>query len=194
MNTKSENIDQPERVSNAALTPDARQLYRLQGKVCPQCESTGPFLLDPAQNFTVCDDGSLEFPPGEWGLDIDCDCPARGFAAILEDFCVWVELTGDELAEFVEDFRRRFGPMLERDRLARMERFEAIIAAYDHFAAAGALIDLLEDAMRWAQRNEISFEEQCRKAARRVNDGSRSDHRTSNGDDAAKHSGDQENL
>ena len=70
-----------------------KQAYQLLGKVCPHCGSTGPFLLDPSDDFTVTADGTLEFLPDEWGLDIDCDCPGCGFAARLGDFCEWVEST-----------------------------------------------------------------------------------------------------
>src|SRR5436309_788034 len=73
-----------------------KQSYQLPGKLCPLCESTGPLLLDPSDNFTVEADGHLEFPPGEWGLDIDCECAVCGFAARLEDFIIWVEVTGEE--------------------------------------------------------------------------------------------------
>jgi hypothetical protein len=73
-----------------------KQTNQLPGKVCPRCKSTGPFLLDPSDNFTVAADGHLEFPSGEWGLEMDCDCPACGFAARLEDFCEWVEVTSPE--------------------------------------------------------------------------------------------------
>jgi hypothetical protein len=85
-----------------------RRAYQLPGKICPRCRSTGPFLLDPAAKFTVAADGHLEFPPGEWGLDMDCDCPACGFAGTLEDFCQWVEVTGDERAAILRDFLRRW--------------------------------------------------------------------------------------
>jgi hypothetical protein len=81
-----------------------RRAYQLAGKVCPRCESKGPFLLDPSENFTLGDDGLLEFPGDEWGLDIDCDCPACGFAARLEDFCEWVEVTGDERKAAIDGF------------------------------------------------------------------------------------------
>jgi hypothetical protein len=86
-----------------------KQIFQLAGKACPRCESTGPFLLDPSAPFTVADDGHLEFPPGEWGLDIDCDCPACGFAARLEDFCEWVEVTGEERMAAVRGFRESRG-------------------------------------------------------------------------------------
>jgi hypothetical protein len=38
-----------------------KERYQLAGKRCPECQSTGPFLLDPSENFTVADDGHLEF-------------------------------------------------------------------------------------------------------------------------------------
>ncbi len=86
-----------------------KRTYQLSGKVCPRCNSTGPLLLDPSDDFSVAGDGSLEFPPGEWGLDIDCDCPACGFAARLEDFCEWVEVTGEKRATVVRDFLKSRG-------------------------------------------------------------------------------------
>jgi hypothetical protein len=70
-----------------------KQPYQLAGTTCSRCQSEGPFLLDPADDFSVRDDGTLEFPEGVWGLDIDCDCPACGFRGRLEDFFVWVEVT-----------------------------------------------------------------------------------------------------
>jgi hypothetical protein len=86
-----------------------KRTYQLSGKVCPRCNSMGPLLLDPSDDFSVAGDGSLEFPPGEWGLDIDCDCPACGFAARLEDFCEWVEVTGEKRATVVRDFLKSRG-------------------------------------------------------------------------------------
>src|SRR2546423_1706617 len=80
-----------------------KRTYQLSGKVCPRCNSTGPFLLDPSDNFTVDAEGRIEFPRGEWGLDIDCDCPACEFGGRLEDFCEWVEVTGEERATVVRD-------------------------------------------------------------------------------------------
>jgi hypothetical protein len=145
-----------------------KQLFNLIGKSCPGCKGTGPFLLDPADEFTVLDDGSLELPPGAWGLDIECDCPACGFGGRLEDFCGWVEVTGDERTAILEGFLRSFETFLAADRAAREDRFESMIAAYDRFLPVGALIDLLEDAMLWADREGISFEEQLWKAARRI--------------------------
>ena len=81
-----------------------KQTYQLAGKRCPECESTSPFLLDPFDNFTLGGDGEIRFPPREWGLDIDCDCPACGFAGRLGDFCEWVEVTGEEREAIVRDF------------------------------------------------------------------------------------------
>jgi hypothetical protein len=86
-----------------------KERYQLAGKRCPECESTGPFLLDPSANFTVAADGHLEFPPEEWGLDIDCDCPACGFAGTLEDFCEWVEVTGEERTATLRAFLKSWG-------------------------------------------------------------------------------------
>lgn len=86
-----------------------KERYQLAGKRCPECQSTGPFLLDSSENFTVTDEGYLEFPPKEWGLDIDCDCPACGFAGRLEDFCEWVEVTGEERVAMLRDFLKSWG-------------------------------------------------------------------------------------
>ena len=82
-----------------------KQSYQLAGKRCPKCVSTGPFLLDPSDDFTIVDD-DIRFPLGEWGLDIDCDCPACGFAGRLGDFCEWLELTGEERWEALENLRK----------------------------------------------------------------------------------------
>jgi hypothetical protein len=82
-----------------------KRTYRLAGTRCAVCESTGPFLLDPFDDFTVSDDGQITFPPEEWGLDLDCDCPACGFAARLGDFYKWVEVTGEERMEAVRRSR-----------------------------------------------------------------------------------------
>jgi hypothetical protein len=81
-----------------------KQPYQLLGKVCPRCESTGPFLLDPSDKFTVTADGTLEFPSDEWGLDIDCECPTCGFATRLEEFCEWVEVTGSERMDTIAEW------------------------------------------------------------------------------------------
>ena len=86
-----------------------KRAYRLPGKACPRCDSTGPFLLDPTAHFTVAADGTLEFPADEWGLDIDCDCPACGFAARLEDFCDWVEDTEAEREALFRDLLKSRG-------------------------------------------------------------------------------------
>ena len=86
-----------------------KRTYQLPGKFCPICHSTDPFLLDPSHRFSVAADGHLEFPPGEWGLDIDCDCPACGFAARLEDFCEWVAVTGEERMAILRAFRKSRG-------------------------------------------------------------------------------------
>src|SRR5262249_42086273 len=131
--------------------------YNLAERFCPDCMSTGPFLLDPEDEFTVLNDGSIEFPPGAWGLDIECDCAACGFGGRVEDFCEWVRVTGDEHPAIIRGFFRSFEPLLAAERAARRERFELTITAYDHFFLEGALIDLLEDAMLWADRNGISF-------------------------------------
>ena len=86
-----------------------KQAYNVAAKRCPQCESDGPFLLDPSDNFKLGDDGLLEFPPDEWGLDIDCDCPSCGFAGRLEDFCEWIEVTGEERMAILRDFLKSWG-------------------------------------------------------------------------------------
>jgi hypothetical protein len=70
-----------------------KQSYQLPGRRCSWCESTGPFLLDPSEDFSIDQDGEIRFPSGEWGLDIDCDCAACGFAGRLGDFCEWVAVT-----------------------------------------------------------------------------------------------------
>jgi hypothetical protein len=70
--------------------------YQIEGTRCERCESEGPFLLDPDEEFAVEEDGTIHFPPGEWGLDIDCQCPACGFSARLGDFYEWVEVTGKD--------------------------------------------------------------------------------------------------
>jgi hypothetical protein len=87
----------------------SKRAYQLAERKCPWCGSTGPFLLDPSDDFTVSDDGQITFPPGEWGLDIDCDCPACGFAARLGDFCEWVEVTGEERMKAVRRSRESRG-------------------------------------------------------------------------------------
>ena len=87
-----------------------RQAYQLPGKVCSNCKSTGPFLLDPSDKFTIAANGHLEFPPDEWGLDIACDCPTCGFAARLEDFCVWVNVTGEEREATIRAFLESNSP------------------------------------------------------------------------------------
>ena len=86
-----------------------KQTYQLQEKQCPQCGSTGPFLLDPSDNFTVSDDGQIAVPPGEWSLDLDCDCPSCGFGGYLEDFCERVEVTGEERLAILRDFLKSWG-------------------------------------------------------------------------------------
>ncbi|RUL88018.1 acylphosphatase [Tautonia sociabilis] len=99
-----------EKRKSPAKEASTKQTYRLAGKLCPRCHSAGPFLLDPSDDFIVVADGSLEFPPGEWGLDIDCDCAACGFAGRLEDFCEWVEVTGEERATVLRVFLESRGP------------------------------------------------------------------------------------
>jgi hypothetical protein len=86
-----------------------KKYYDLPRTTCPRCSSTGPFLLDPSANFDITPDGRLEFPPGEWGLDIECDCPACGLAARLEDFCEWFEVTGEERATALREFLKTVG-------------------------------------------------------------------------------------
>jgi hypothetical protein len=88
---------------------DSRRAYQLAGTRCPECGCTGSFLLDRSDSFTVSGDGEITFPPGEWGLDIDCDCPACGFAARLGDFYEWVEVTGEERMEAVRASRKAWG-------------------------------------------------------------------------------------
>ena len=68
--------------------------YKIVGTRCERCGSEGPLLLDPEDGFVVEGDGTIHFPEGEWGLDIDCQCPACGFDARLGDFYEWVEVTG----------------------------------------------------------------------------------------------------
>jgi Zn ribbon nucleic-acid-binding protein len=90
-----------------------KQSYQLAGRRCPRCESTGPLLLDPSDNFTIVDE-EIRFPPGAWGLDIDCECPACGFAGELGNFVEWSEVTGEERKEMLENLRRlldRYGPI-----------------------------------------------------------------------------------
>jgi hypothetical protein len=70
-----------------------RRPYTITGTRCERCGSEGPFLLDPGEGFVVEPGGTICFPEGEWGLDIDCECPACGFSARLGDFYEWVEVT-----------------------------------------------------------------------------------------------------
>jgi hypothetical protein len=86
-----------------------KRTYQLPGKLCPICHSTGPFLLDPSDRFTVAADGHLEFPAGVWGLDYDCGCAACGFAGVLEDFIEWVEVTSEERTAFLGEFLKSWG-------------------------------------------------------------------------------------
>ena len=39
----------------------------------------GHILPNPSGVFTIAEEGAIRFPPGVWGLDIDCECPTRGF-------------------------------------------------------------------------------------------------------------------
>jgi hypothetical protein len=83
-----------------------KQSYEIPGKHCPECESPGPFLLDPFDKFTVAETGEVRFPPEDWGLDIDCDCPACGLRGRLEDFIEWVEVKDEERPDFTGVFLR----------------------------------------------------------------------------------------
>jgi hypothetical protein len=95
-----------------ALVPSklaGKQAYQLPKKFCPNCNSTGPFLLDPSDEFTIVADGHLEFPPDVWGLDYSCDCAACGFAGELGDFIEWVEVTGKRRAALLREFLKQWG-------------------------------------------------------------------------------------
>jgi hypothetical protein len=82
--------------------------YNITGARCGRCKSEGPFLLDPDDTFAVREDGTIDFPEGDWGLDLGCKCPRCGFAGELGDFSEWVEVVGEEREELVKDFRERF--------------------------------------------------------------------------------------
>lgn len=76
-----------------------KTLYQLSEYSCLNCNSKGPLLLDPSDPFTVQADGTVTFPEGEWGLDIECKCPACGFGGRLGDFCEWVDVTHGSLTQ-----------------------------------------------------------------------------------------------
>ena len=86
-----------------------KRSYQLPGKSCPNCNSTGPFLLDPSDEFTIAADGHLEFPPDVWGLDYACDCAACGFTGVLEDFIEWVAVTGERRTALLKLFLKSWG-------------------------------------------------------------------------------------
>ncbi len=96
--------------TGAAEPQPAMQEYHLDGKRCPRCNNAGPFLLEVTGKVTVRQDGTLDIADGEWGLDIDCDCPKCGFAARLEDFCEWVELTGQKREDAIGALRIALRP------------------------------------------------------------------------------------
>jgi hypothetical protein len=100
------------------------QPYNITGTRCVRCNSEGPFLLDPDDKFAFREDRTICFPPGDWGLDIGCECPACGFAGELGDFYEWVEVVGEEYEELVKDFRGRFKTRPATSRKSRRGVFE----------------------------------------------------------------------
>ena len=107
MKTKKPEAQRPNGMVPSKLA--GKQAYQLPGMFCPNCKSTGPFLLDPSDEFTIAADGRLEFPEDVWGLDYSCDCPACGFAGEFGDFIEWVEVTCKEREAILRDFLKSWG-------------------------------------------------------------------------------------
>jgi hypothetical protein len=150
-----------------------KQPYHLKDYTCPKCQSKGPFLLDTDDAFTYCDDGTLRFPEGAWGLEIGCDCSACGFVGDLESFVEWVEVIGEEREACIREIRRLHGPFLVAAKQAQRELFEQMIAGYGSIFAESAVMDLLFESMQWADRHGHSFRTLLRKATRRHRDAKR---------------------
>ena len=83
----------PEEPRDSKATMATMPHYKINGTRCDRCGNEGPVVLDPDAEFVVKQGGTIDFPEGEWGLDIGCGCPACGFSARLGDFYEWVEVS-----------------------------------------------------------------------------------------------------
>jgi len=145
-----------------------KQAYQLDGKLCPNCQSSGPLLLNPSDDFSVNEDGSLKFPDGVWGLDIGCECSCCGFSARMEDFCIWVEVTGERRAQIVASLSKSQDDRSQTqttdtatttDSLIpdRVRRCQKVITKYSDENTFTNLVDMLADAMHWCDANGEDF-------------------------------------
>ena len=141
-------------------------LYKINGTRCERCGSEGPFLLDPEDNFTYdATTREISFPDGEWGLDISCDCPGCGFGARLGDFYEWVEVTGEEREKDMGELKEALAPLVARFRMERRRLFEDVLIRSGDLFPESTVVDLLVEAMQWAERSDRPFDALLRKAA-----------------------------
>lgn len=150
------NKPETKRLTNMATT----QLHRIAGTRCERCGCNEKVLLDPDDRFTVTEDGQITFPPGDWGLDIDCECPACGFAADLGTFYEWVEVT-DEHRELMLDPSPANGidALFVSLRERRERNLRDVLTGKSLFLSRPAAVGLLVELMHWARRNDVRFDE-----------------------------------
>ena len=144
---------------------EIKQAYMITGTRCERCGSEGPFLLDPEDDFAFREDGTIYFPEDQWGLNIDCKCPACGFFGDLGCFYEWVEVRGEEREKDMGELKEALAPLVARFRMERRRLFEDALMRSGDLFPESTVVDLLVEAMQWAERSDRPFDELLGKAA-----------------------------